>query len=365
MPIVAEEYQFVIGVDTHAASHSFAVIAPATRAVGQEAQFPATAAGLSRAVAWAGRDAGSPDVALVVVEGIGSYGAGVARAFTAAGYRIVEGGAQSVGDRRGTGKSDALDAVRIARSVIGTDTAQLREPRAEGIRNALRILIISREMMTRERTATVNALTALVRTTDLGLDARKALTIGQLRVIAAWRTRAGDAIDVAVARAEATRLARHALELGTHAAATLCDAPIVVKRCSCCSLGIEPGVVAGREFGVADLSALESGDGVDRPLEVLGDCPHRDSEGVPSRAQGADVGGRLGVGQGVVDLACDVSLEAADDVALGQALGGSAGDVVHGGLVAAGHADQDDAVERGIRRPVSAAVDAVAGLLAA
>ena len=149
MPIVAEKYQFVIGVDTHAASHSFAVIAPATTAVGQEAQFPATAAGLSRAVAWAGRHAGSPDVALVVVEGIGSYGAGVARAFMAAGYRVVEGGAQSVGDRRGKGKSDALDAVRIARSVIGTDTAQLREPRADGIRNALRILIISREMMTR------------------------------------------------------------------------------------------------------------------------------------------------------------------------------------------------------------------------
>ena len=58
-----------------------------------------------------------------------------------------------------------------------------------------------------------------------------------------------------------------------------------------------------------------------------------------------------------MDLACDVSL--------GQSLGGSAGDVVHGGLVAAGHADQDDAVERGVRRPVSAAVDAVAGLLAA
>ena len=219
MPIVAEEYQFVIGVDTHAASHSFAVIAPATTAVGQEAQFPATAAGLSRAVAWAGRHAGSPDAVLVVVEGIGSYGAGVARAFMAAGYRVVEGGAQSAGDRRGTGKSDALDAVRIARSAIGTDTAQLREPRAEGIRNALRILIISREMMTRERTATVNALTDLVRTTDLGLDARKALTIGQLRVVAAWRIRAGDAIDVAVARAEATRLARHAMELGTHAAA--------------------------------------------------------------------------------------------------------------------------------------------------
>ena len=75
------------------------------------------------------------------------------------------------------------------------------------------------------------------------------------------------------------------------------DAPFDVKGWSCCSVGVEPGVVTGREFGVADLSALESGDGVDRPLEVLRDGLHRDSEGVPSRAQGGDVGGRLGVGE--------------------------------------------------------------------
>ncbi len=73
-------------------------------------------------------------------------------------------------------------------------------------------------------------------------------------------------------------------------------------------------MVPAGEFGVADLAAFESGDSVDRPLEVLGDCPHRDAEGVPSGAQGGDVGCRLGVGEGVVDLADDVSLKAADDV---------------------------------------------------
>lgn len=219
MPIVAEEYQFVIGVDTHAASHAFAVIRAQTTALIREAEFPATAAGLARAVSWAARHAGEPAVVLVAVEGVGSYGAAVARAFTAAGYRVVEAGAQPVGDRRGKGKSDALDAVRIARSVVGTDVAGLRVPRADGIRNALRILVLAREMMTRERTATVNALTALVRTVDLGVDARKALTIGQLRLIAAWRARGGEAIDVTVARAEATRLARRALDLGVQAAA--------------------------------------------------------------------------------------------------------------------------------------------------
>lgn len=70
----------------------------------------------------------------------------------------------------------------------------------------------------RERTATVNSLTALVRTGALGVDARKALTVSQLRQIAGWRTRLAEPIDVAVARVEATRLARHALGLSDQAA---------------------------------------------------------------------------------------------------------------------------------------------------
>jgi hypothetical protein len=51
------------GRNRHAASRAFAVIAAATTAVGQEAQFPATAAG---------RHAGSPDAVLVVVKGANS-----------------------------------------------------------------------------------------------------------------------------------------------------------------------------------------------------------------------------------------------------------------------------------------------------
>ena len=41
MPIVAKRYQFVIGVDSHAASHSFAVVARAVTAAAQEVRFPA------------------------------------------------------------------------------------------------------------------------------------------------------------------------------------------------------------------------------------------------------------------------------------------------------------------------------------
>lgn len=230
MSIVAEEYGFVIGVDTHAASHAFAAIKATTTAVLAQAQFPATGAGHGRAVSWVARCTGDPATVLVVVEGVGSYGAAVARAFVAAGYRVVEAGAQNSGDRRGKGKSDELDAVRIARSVLGTDSTALRVPRADGVRNALRILVIARELITRQRTATVNALTALVRIQDLGVDARKALSMRQLRQIAAWRSRVEEPVDVAVARGEATRLARQSIDLGAQAATNTKQLHALVKH---------------------------------------------------------------------------------------------------------------------------------------
>ena len=65
----------------------------------------------------------------------------------------------------------------------------------------------SRENMSSERTASVNALTALLRTADLGLDARKPLTNGQITEVASWRTRVED-LELAAARAEAYRLAK-------------------------------------------------------------------------------------------------------------------------------------------------------------
>jgi transposase len=61
--------------------------------------------------------------------------------------------------------------------------------------------------MSTERASCVNALTALLRSTDLGADARKPLTSAQIREVAAWRTRAED-LALSIARAEAIRLAK-------------------------------------------------------------------------------------------------------------------------------------------------------------
>ena len=52
MPIVAEQYAFVIGVDTHAATHSLALITAATGGIVKEAVFPNSPEGLDRALSW-------------------------------------------------------------------------------------------------------------------------------------------------------------------------------------------------------------------------------------------------------------------------------------------------------------------------
>lgn len=211
MPIVAEQYAFVIGVDTHAATHSLALVTAATGGIVTEAVFPNSPAGLDRALRWiTGKING--ESALIVIEGVGSYGAGLAQRAAAAGLLVAEPSPMPAAERRGVGKTDALDAVRIARSVLGVDTSGLRWPRATGQRVVLRVLSVAREEMVAERTRAINALTALLRTVDLGVDARKALPHRMFKVIAGWRKRREDTV-IATCRQEAIRLAKRIVTL--------------------------------------------------------------------------------------------------------------------------------------------------------
>jgi uncharacterized RDD family membrane protein YckC len=70
------------------------------------------------------------------------------------------------------------------------------------VRAALRILVTSREHLTTERSATINALIALVRVVDLDIDARKPLTATQVSQLVRWRARVED-VAAGTARAEA------------------------------------------------------------------------------------------------------------------------------------------------------------------
>jgi hypothetical protein len=84
--------------------------------------------------------------------------------------------------------------------VLGTATTELVSPRAEGLREALRILLAARRSTDTQRTGARNALTALLRTPDLGIDARSPLTAAQITTVQGWRARQGDGAAAAVAR---------------------------------------------------------------------------------------------------------------------------------------------------------------------
>jgi transposase len=220
MTIVAHEYPYVIGVDTHAKNHVLAILAAATGAVIDEGQFPATAAGMARAIEWVARRTGADLAVLWVIEGVASYGALLAGRVTTAGYQVVEAARMDGRVHRGVGKSDPIDARRIGAAVLPLDVTQLRHPRADqGVRAALRVLIAARDHMSTERTAAVNALIALLRVVDLGIDARKPLSGTQISEVARWRTRHGEGIGAATARAEAIRLAKQITSLDTELAA--------------------------------------------------------------------------------------------------------------------------------------------------
>jgi transposase len=207
MSIVAEQYTHVVGVDTHARTHTYAVMASITGQVTDTATFPASPPGIARALTWMRRRSAGGKT-LVSVEGASSYGAGLTRALQSAGVEVCDVRPPRRPARAGTGKSDEVDAAAAARAVAGIDTTMLLRPRAGGDRNALRILLNARRSMDRQRTADRHTLTALARTMELGIDARRALTLTQIRVMSSWRERPSDTLEVAVARAEARRLAR-------------------------------------------------------------------------------------------------------------------------------------------------------------
>ncbi|MEE9098321.1 IS110 family transposase [Pseudarthrobacter phenanthrenivorans] len=208
MTIVAHSHPFVVGVDTHARKHVFAIIAVPSGERIDSRDFPATGAGISRAIAWVARRTEADLATLWVIEGAASYGAVLAGAVAAAGYQVAEAARMDALPRRGVGKSDPLDAHRIASGVLALEEDKLRRPRLnDGVRAALRVLVTARQSMTTDRTRTVNALTALLRTNDLGLDARSSLTGGQILEVSRWRAHE-EPLAVSVARSEAIRLAK-------------------------------------------------------------------------------------------------------------------------------------------------------------
>ena len=157
MTMLAERIDAVIGVDTHKASHTAAVVTP-TGGATAHLTVPSDAVGAKRVLAFARRHA--PGRRVWAIEGTGSFGAGLTTYLLEQGEWVVEIDRPRRPARRNGAKSDELDAIRAAREALSRE--HLAQPRRRGSREALRVLLVTREAAVVERTRAVSALQALV-----------------------------------------------------------------------------------------------------------------------------------------------------------------------------------------------------------
>lgn len=241
---VAQRFDAVIGVDAHTDTHTAVVLGP-IGAVQAQIVIPADAAGTGQLLAWAQTHA--PGRRLWAVDGTRSHGQGMTKALLADGQQVVEAARpQAKNSRRGKGKSDALDAVTIARTTLATPIHKLAWPRADGTRETLRILLTYRRHLTDTRTATANMFKALVLTAD---ETTRTLLRGlptnrQARLAAQWNqptTNPGLDTEVCSRRAHLAALAADITALNQRINHNLRQLQQLVEQ-SCPRLLQQPGI---------------------------------------------------------------------------------------------------------------------------
>ena len=175
--MLADEVDYVIGVDTHRDQHVLAVVVATTGAVVAQSSVRTDRGGYEAAFALAARHAGG--VRVWAVEGAGHYGAGLTRFLNDRGEAIVEAGRSLRAERRLRGKNDPLDAVRAARSVLAAET--MARPRSGERQEALRVLLLARRSAVDVRRLALVQLRSVVVTAPESVRGElRHLPVGQL-----------------------------------------------------------------------------------------------------------------------------------------------------------------------------------------
>jgi transposase len=158
--MLADTVDAVVGVDTHRDTHQVEIALPTGTPIAT-CQISNDTTGYAELLAWIADHAPGPRL-VVSVEGTRSYGLGLARAVTAAGLPVIECEQPHRKTRRGKGKSDLIDAHLAVLTALQLDADRLPVPRADGDREALRILLAARHDLTVTATAHTNRLRALL-----------------------------------------------------------------------------------------------------------------------------------------------------------------------------------------------------------
>ena len=179
--------------------------------------FETTRGGYERLVAWADRHT-SRESRAWAVEGSGSYGSGACAHLGAAGEQVIEFSHPRTAATSDGAKTDALDARRAAREVLGR--SDLAVPRARGRREALRALETTRRGAQTARTAAINELKALIVSApvDLRDQLRGLTTAAQVAKCAAFRLPAAPLDEITATKQALRSLARRIKTLTAEAA---------------------------------------------------------------------------------------------------------------------------------------------------
>jgi transposase len=156
--MLADELDYVVGVDTHRDEHVIAVVTAPAGVLIAGASAAANVRGYRELLRVAERHA--PGRRIWAIEGSGSYGAGLRRYLSAHGENVLEVSRIRRAERRLRGKDDSLDAARTARAVLASET--LAVPRAGERREALRLLLVTRRSAVDVRREALTQLRAVI-----------------------------------------------------------------------------------------------------------------------------------------------------------------------------------------------------------
>jgi transposase len=195
--------EVILGVDTHADTHTAVVVDLLGRVRGSALVVPADPDGYHQLLAWA---RGHGLVRRVGVEGTGCYGAGLARFLADNDVEPVEVNRPNRQRRRRRGKSDPTDAEAAARAVLASEAVATPKART-GIVESIRVLRLARSSALKARTQVANQIKDLIIAAPEPLRGElRALNTTQ-RVNRAARYQPGDTLNPL----EATRYALRSL----------------------------------------------------------------------------------------------------------------------------------------------------------
>jgi hypothetical protein len=165
--MLAELVEFVIGVDTHADTHTAALVAVDTRALLATITVSADADGYAQLRELAEQHGG---LRAWAIEGAGGCGAGLARHLAEEAELVVELDRPVRPARRAGAKSDVIDAERAARDALAR--TKLAAPKTGPERAALQALLAERRSAVDAATTAQRQLRALVITAPEQVRAR-------------------------------------------------------------------------------------------------------------------------------------------------------------------------------------------------